>query len=86
MTNKSPLDKWLTERYCLYLQANNEIYRYEIQHEPWKIFQVEIIELTTDYKFGNIKLNRKPDLIHYSNGVKVLAWEKEKLTDKGTSS
>ena len=86
LTNKSTLDKWLTERYCLYLQTNNETYRYEIQHEPWKIFQVEIIKLTTEYKFGNIKLNRKPDLIHYSNGVKVLAWDKEKLTDKGTSS
>ena len=86
MTNKSTLDKWLTERYCLYLQANNETYRYEIQHEPWKIFQVEIIELITDYKFGNINLNRKPDLIHYSKGVNVLAWGKEKLTNKGTSS
>ena len=79
LTNISTLDKWLIERYCLYLQSNNETYRYEIQHKSWKIFQVEILELTTDYKFGNIKLNRKPDLIHYSNGVKVVAWNKEKL-------
>lgn len=28
---KSTLDKWLIERYCLYLRANNETYRYEIQ-------------------------------------------------------
>lgn len=86
LPNKSTLDKWLTERYCLYLQTNNETYKYEIQHEPWKLFQVEIIELTADYKFGSIDLNRKPDLVHYSNGVKILAWGKEKLSDKGTSS
>ena len=85
LTNKSALDNWLAERYCLYLHSKNETYRFEIQHEPWKIFNVEIIELTTDYKFGNIDLNRKPDLIRYSNGVKVLAWDKEKLTRKGTS-
>jgi hypothetical protein len=84
LTNKSTLDKWLTERYCLYLKSKNETYRYEIQHKPWKLFQAETIALTTNYTFGNITLNRKPDLIHYSKGVKVLAWDKEKITDIGT--
>ena len=86
LSNKSVLDKWLTERYCLYLQTNNVEYKYEIQHQPWKLFQIEIIELTTDYKFGNIDLNRKPDIVHYSNGVKTLAWGKEKLTGKYTNT
>jgi len=77
LTNKTALDIWLTERYCLYLQINTETYRYEIQHKPWQLFNAEILELTIAYKFGTIQLNRKPDLIHYSNGVRVFNWNKE---------
>jgi uncharacterized protein len=63
----------------LYFQEKGQNYRYEIHHNPWDLYEAEIIELTTDYKFGNISLKRKPDLTHYSPGVKVLAWDKEVL-------
>ena len=79
ITNKSELDNWLTERYCLYLDKGNKLYRYEIHHKPWELNQVEILNLTTDYKIGNISLNRKPDLTHYSDGVKVIAWQRQNL-------
>jgi len=46
---KSELDNWLTERYCLYLDKGNELYRYEIHHKPWELHHVEISNLTTDY-------------------------------------
>ena len=29
---KSDLDKWLTERYCLFLEENGNIFRYDIHH------------------------------------------------------
>lgn len=77
--DKSALDKWLTERYCLYLEKGHKLYRYEIHHKPWELNNIEISNLTTDYKIGNILLNRKPDLAHYSTGIKVIAWQRQNL-------
>lgn len=79
ITNKSQLDTWLTERYCLYFDKNDKLYRYEIHHQPWELYEVDILNLTTNYKIGTILLNRKPDLAHYSNGVKVVTWQRENL-------
>lgn len=82
---KSEIDRWLTERYCLYLNKNNQVYRYEIHHKPWELYQVEISNLITNYKIGEIFLNRKPDLTHYSDGVKVVAWKRENIPEQSTS-
>lgn len=79
MKHKTDLDLFLTERYCLYLKENNFLFRYEIQHLPWKINQVELDFLNIDYQINNLKLNSNPNLIHYSEGVQVLAWGKERL-------
>ena len=75
---KSALDNWLTERYCLYLDKGTLIYRYDIHHKEWEINDVEITRLDVNYRIGKISLTGKPDLIHYSDGVKVIAWEKVK--------
>lgn len=79
ITDKSALDSWLTERYCLYLNENNKLYWYEIHHQPWELYHVDILNLMTNYTIGNISLSRKPDLAHYSNGVQVVAWQRENL-------
>ena len=78
--NKSDLDNWLTERYCLYLDKGQSIFRYETHHKPWDLNEVEISNLKTDYKIGNISIDRKPGLAHFSSGVKVVAWRRECLT------
>jgi uncharacterized protein YqjF (DUF2071 family) len=76
---KTDLDKWLTERYCLYLDKDNEFYRYDIHHKEWKIKNVEIDKLNLNYKIGKINLvDRQPILTHYSDGVKVIAWRRKK--------
>lgn len=77
--HKTELDLFLTERYCLYLEENKHLYRYEIQHLPWKINELELDFLAIDYQINDLKLDSNPDLIHYSKGVQVVAWEKEKL-------
>ncbi len=80
LENKSALDKWLTERYCLYMNKKYHIYRHDIHHKEWKIKQVEITRLDLSYKIGDIDLtNKSPDLIHYSDGVKVVAWKRTKI-------
>jgi len=80
VTDKTELDKWLTERYCLYLDHENELYRYDIHHKEWEIKKVNIKSLSVNYKIGEIDLNnRQPTLTHYSDGIKVIAWKREKI-------
>ena len=80
--SKSELDLWLTERYCLYLDKGGENYLYEIHHLPWELQEVRISDIHTNYQIGSIDLNRKPDLIHYSKGIDVIAWKKELIKSK----
>ena len=77
--HKTSLDKWLTERYCLYLDNNGELGRYDVHHKEWELKEVEIKRLDLNYKIGDINLSdRQPDLVHYSDGVNVIAWKKKK--------
>jgi uncharacterized protein YqjF (DUF2071 family) len=79
LKHKTELDKWLTERYCLFLNKENKFYRYDIHHKEWKIKTVVIKQLKLSYKIGNINLSdSQPSLIHYSDGVKVVAWRRQK--------
>lgn len=79
LTSKTELDLWLTERYCLYLDKNEKLYRYDIHHKEWNIKTVKINQLEVNYSIGELTLNGNPDLVHYSDGVEVIAWSKEKL-------
>ncbi|MES2629158.1 MAG: DUF2071 domain-containing protein [Bacteroidota bacterium] len=74
------LDKWLVERYCLFVDIGNELFCYEIHHLPWKIAKVKLEYLKLDYKIGDLAIGKAaPELTHFSEGVEVLAWEKVKL-------
>lgn len=79
ISNKTDLDIFLTERYCLYLELNDELIRYEIHHLPWEVKELTYNKLKTNYFLKDIDLNRKPDLIRYSEGIQVLAWNQEVL-------
>ncbi|WP_026706528.1 YqjF family protein [Flavobacterium soli] len=80
VATKTDLDRWLTERYSLYLDEKNSLYRYEVHHKEWEIKHVEVKNLNLKYKIGDLDFSKqKPDLMHYSDGVKVLAWGREKL-------
>lgn len=79
IANKSPIDLFLTEKYCLYQQMKNKLYRYEIHHKPWPLQTVKLPHLKTKYQVGNISLETKPHLAHYSNGVQVLGWQRERV-------
>lgn len=80
VNNKTELDKWLTERYCLYNDLKSELYRYDIHHKEWEIKKINIKNLSANYKMGEIYLNnREPNITHYSEGIKVIAWKREKI-------
>jgi uncharacterized protein len=74
--DKSPLDIFLTEKYCLYMEKPSRLFHYEIHHKPWDLYPVERIDLKVDYRVGELPLPGKPDLVSYSDGVKVIAWNK----------
>lgn len=78
--NKTDLDKWLTERYCLYLDIGNKLFRYDIHHKEWILKTLKINRLEVAYKIGDTNLSdQKPTLTHYSDGVKVIAWRRKKI-------
>lgn len=76
---KSKLDKWLTERYALFQDTSEAINEFEIHHLEWSINEIEIKELDYNYKRFNELIKNKPHKIQYSKGVKVIAWQKNKL-------
>lgn len=79
--HKTALDRFLTERYCAYVDKKGVVYRYDIHHPEWPVQPVTIRELELQYKIGNIHIttDTPPQLAHYSSGVKVVAWGKEKV-------
>lgn len=78
--HRSDRDIWLTERYCLYnTDSFNKLYRYDIHHLPWDINNIEIGPLSINKHFGLVSELQQPDSCHYSNGVQVVAWNKELL-------
>jgi uncharacterized protein YqjF (DUF2071 family) len=75
--NKSLLDSWLTERYCLHLVEQDRIYTFDIHHLEWPLAELEIKTQQLHYKVGDLNLGSiPPDSSHYSEGVQVLAWNK----------
>lgn len=76
---KTALDRWLTERYCLYLAKGKNVFRYDIHHKEWELNKVKVDKLDLNYKFGDLALSNKPDVVHYAEGVQVLAWNRIKV-------
>jgi uncharacterized protein YqjF (DUF2071 family) len=77
---KTEIEKFLTERYAAFVDIDGKLFRYDIHHKEWEIKTVEIRKLHLDYRLPGLEFAKKqPDLIHYSDGVEVLAWRKVKV-------
>jgi uncharacterized protein YqjF (DUF2071 family) len=76
VTQKTPLVKWLTERYCLYTtDARGRLLRGEIHHEPWPLFDAEAeIEMNTMAQAAGIVLPEVVPLLHYAEAIEVAIW------------
>lgn len=66
------LEKWLTERYCLWTKPSSQLLRLDIAHEPWelKYVQGEIGENTMARYLGKNFKSEKP-MAHYAEVKKV---------------
>lgn len=78
LTEKTALDQWLTERYALFQDSKKSINEFEIHHLEWPLSQVDLQELHISYPRFHKLLKDTPTKIHYSKGVKVMAWGKKK--------
>lgn len=77
VSTKDKVDRFLTERYALFQDSGNRINQYEIHHIEWPLMEVRLTSLKIDYPgFGGL-FSGKPDRLHYSPGVQVLAWPRE---------
>lgn len=78
LNGKTELDKWLTEKYALFQDTDDSINEFEIHHLEWPINEIDIQKLELNYpRFGKL-IPEQPNKVHYSKGVKVLAWGKIK--------
>ncbi len=72
---KTDLELWLSERYCLYNYSGSKLSRYEIQHIAWLLQRATVTDLSLTYPLLTATASGfKPELFHYSPGVQVLAW------------
>ncbi len=84
LEEKDALDIWLTERYCLYYMDRGIARLYEVHHEEWPLYNVELRSLDVAFDLANdISLRHPPERVHYSPGVKVLSWPSVKCRDNG---
>ena len=82
IAEKTELDQWLTERYALFQDSNDAINVFEIHHTEWPINHIELIEITVSYPRFNNLIQHEPIISHYSTGVQVIAWDKQKIRFK----
>lgn len=75
----SELDNWLTERYALFQDASIYMNKFELHHLPWKLQPVSLKNLQYKYDRFHSLFNGEPLKAHYSEGVRVLAWDKERI-------
>lgn len=69
------LERWLTERYCLYTVHSGRVFRGEIHHQPWPLQNAEAeIEVNTTAAAANIPLRETAPLLHFARRLEVLIW------------
>lgn len=75
---KSELERWLTERYVLFQDEDeNSLIEFEVHHYEWPLHTVQIESHLINYsRFAQI-LRPEYDMAHYSPGVEVLTWGKK---------
>jgi uncharacterized protein YqjF (DUF2071 family) len=68
----SPLDVFLTARFRLYSQRGSRIYHAEVQHEPWPLYSLNILDFHEELRHAAF-LGNTGELVlsHYSPGVEA---------------
>lgn len=83
ISDKTELEKWLTERYALFQDTEKSINEFEIHHLEWPLSEIDLKYLEFNYPRFTKLINNEPNKIQYSKGVKVIAWGKNKKDKAG---
>jgi uncharacterized protein len=75
------VERFVTERYCLYSVVAGHVYRTNIHHLPWPL-QLAEAEIETNTMASSIPLNLPgpPPMLHYSRFQDVLVWWPERVS------
>ncbi len=75
LSQPGSLEYWLTERYSLYAYHRKQIYRGDIDHQPWPLQGAEAdITHNTMAQAAGIPLPDAAPLLHYVERISVRAW------------
>jgi len=75
------IERWLTERCCLYTVHRGDVYRGEIHHLQWPLQDARAdIEINTMAAAANIALPDTPPLLHFARRLDVLIWPLRRAT------
>jgi uncharacterized protein YqjF (DUF2071 family) len=73
------LERFVSERYCLYSISGGHVYQTPIHHLPWPLQLASAeIEVNTMAAPLGIELNGPAPLLHYSKFIDVLVWWPER--------
>ena len=78
LPEKTVTDRWLTERYALFQEEGQHLNKFDIHHVEWPVQTLSLESLEVNYSRFQPLINNTPDCTHYSRGVQVMAWGKEK--------
>lgn len=75
------LERFLSERYCLYTVIAGHVYRTNIHHHPWPL---QLAEATIDTNSMAdtipLKFDGPPPLLHFSKAMSVVGWMPERVS------
>jgi len=70
--NKSALDHWVTERYHLFLQKQDQSYRGDVYHKPWNLHRVGKSHYQGNFtQLVGYEVKKAPDHLAYGTGLTV---------------
>lgn len=73
------IEHFLAERYCLYTEHDNAIYRAEIHHGPWPLQHATGTCEARSVTPRGIELDGEPALMHLGRRVDVVLWGLERV-------
>jgi uncharacterized protein len=69
---------FLTERYILYTEYDDDLYRARIYHEPWQLYEAELTSFSSTMLEANRLIQPKTQpIVHYADEVNVDIWSLE---------
>lgn len=73
---------FLTERYILYTEHNDKLYRARIYHEPWQLYKAELTGFgSTMLEAAGITQPKTQPILHHAEEVNVDIWFLESVDD-----